>query len=69
MLLIGLGKQKSFGEKEQQRPLRTAKVKALGESGATDATLFFSGTAVGERSLAWKIRQGGKLHSGNGLPF
>ncbi len=56
VLLVGLGKQKSFGEKEYSASLRTA-VKALGESGATDATLFFSGTAVGERSLAWKIRQ------------
>ena len=56
VLLVGLGKEKDFHEKEYIGALRTA-VKALNESGATDATLFLTDLDVKKRSLAWRIRQ------------
>ncbi|MEI7613554.1 MAG: leucyl aminopeptidase [Betaproteobacteria bacterium] len=56
VLLVGLGKQKDFSEKEFTASIRTM-VKALKQSGAADATLFLAGLPVSERSLSWKIRQ------------
>jgi leucyl aminopeptidase len=56
VLLIGLGKQKQFSEKEYSTSIRTT-IKALTESGAADATLFLNEIPVKERSLVWKIRQ------------
>jgi len=56
VLLIGLGKQKEFCEKQYSAAIRST-VKALNESGAADATLFLAGITLKERSIAWKIRQ------------
>ena len=56
VLLIGLGKEKEFREKPYLAAVRCA-VKAVNETGASDATLFFIESAVGKHSLAWRIRQ------------
>lgn len=56
VLLVGLGKEKEFREKEYCVAIRSA-VKALNETGATDGILFLTETAVKKRSLAWRIRQ------------
>ena len=56
ILLVGLGKEKEFGEKSYGTAIRNT-LKALNETGATDATLFLAETPVGKRSLAWRIRQ------------
>jgi leucyl aminopeptidase len=56
VLLVGLGKEKEFRDKEYAAAIRNA-VKALGETGASDGTLFLAETAVKKRSLAWRIRQ------------
>jgi leucyl aminopeptidase len=55
-LLVGLGKQKDFGEKEFAAAIRNA-VKALLVSGAKDAAFTLTCLAVGKRSAAWKVRQ------------
>jgi leucyl aminopeptidase len=56
VLLVGLGKEKEFREKEYGAAIRCA-VKALSATGAADATLFLSEIAVKKRGSAWRIRQ------------
>ena len=56
ILLIGLGKEREFRDKEYLAALRAA-FKALAETGAQDAILFLTQLAVKKRSLGWKIRQ------------
>lgn len=56
VLLVGLGKEKEFSEKEYSAAIRSA-VKALSETGATDGTLFLTEIPVRKRSLAWRVRQ------------
>jgi len=56
VLLVGLGKEKEFREKEYCAAIRST-VKALSETGATDGTLFLTEIAVKKRSLAWRVRQ------------
>ena len=56
VLLVGLGKEKEFREKDYCAAIRSA-VKALSETGATDATLFLTEIPVKKRSLAWRVRQ------------
>jgi len=56
VLLVGLGKEKEFREKEYCAAIRSA-VKTLNETGAFDATLFLTEIAVKKRSVDWRIRQ------------
>jgi len=56
LLLIGLGKEKDFRDKEYGTAIRTA-AKALNNTGATDATLYLAQLPVKKRSAAWRIRQ------------
>ncbi len=56
VLLIGLGKEKEFHEKEFGSAIRTA-VKTLNETGAFDASLFLTELSVRKRSVAWRVRQ------------
>jgi leucyl aminopeptidase len=56
VLLVGLGKEKEFREKEYRDAIRCA-VKTLNETGAFDGTLFLTETTVKKRSVAWRIRQ------------
>ena len=56
VLLIGLGKEKEFREKEYCAAIRNA-VKTLNETGATDGILFLTGIAVRKCSIDWRIRQ------------
>ena len=56
VLLVGLGKEKDFREKEFCNAVRTA-VKTLNETGAFDASIFLTELAVKKRSVAWRIRQ------------
>ena len=56
VLLVGLGKEKEFHEKEFLDAIRVA-VKTLDETGAMDASLFLTELPVGKRSLAWRVRQ------------
>ena len=56
VLLVGLGKEKDFHEKEYSNAMRTA-VKAVNAAGAADAVFFLADVAVKKRSLSWNIRQ------------
>jgi leucyl aminopeptidase len=56
VLLVGLGKEKDFREKEFGQAIRTA-VKTLNETGAFDASIFLTELAVKKRDVAWRIRQ------------
>lgn len=56
VLLVGLGKEKEFREKEYCDAIRCA-VKTLNETGSFDGTLFLTETSVKRRSVGWRIRQ------------
>ena len=56
VLLVGLGKEKEFGDKEYAEAIRTA-VRTLNETGAFDGTLFLTETGVRKRNSAWRVRQ------------
>lgn len=56
ILLVGLGKEKDFKEKEFAAAVRTT-VKVLNETGAFDASIFLTELAVRKRSIAWRVRQ------------
>jgi leucyl aminopeptidase len=56
VLLVGLGKEKEFREKEYCSAIRSA-VNALNATGAADGALFLTECTVKKRTLAWRIRQ------------
>ncbi|HMW16942.1 MAG TPA: leucyl aminopeptidase [Accumulibacter sp.] len=56
VLLVGLGKEKEFGDKEYCDAIRCA-VRTLNETGSFDGTVFLTETAVKKRGVAWRVRQ------------
>jgi leucyl aminopeptidase len=56
VLLVGLGKEKDFREKEFTQAIRSA-VKTLNETGAFDASIFLTELAVKKRKIDWRVRQ------------
>ncbi len=56
VLLVGLGKEKTFREKEFNRAVGAA-VKTLNDANLSDASLFLSELPVRKRDTAWRIRQ------------
>ncbi len=56
VLLVGLGKEKEFREKEFRQAMRTA-VKTLNDTGSFDGVVFLTETAVRKRSISWRVRQ------------
>jgi leucyl aminopeptidase len=56
VLLVGLGKEKDFREKEFAQAIRTA-VKTLNETGAFDASIFLTELIVKKRNIGWRVRQ------------
>jgi leucyl aminopeptidase len=56
VLLVGLGKEKEFREKEFRAAVTTA-VKTLNETGGFDGTLYLTELTVKKRDVAWRIRQ------------
>jgi leucyl aminopeptidase len=56
VLLVGLGKEKEFGDKAYCEAIRSA-VRTLNETGAFDGTVFLTETSVRKRSSAWRVRQ------------
>ena len=56
VLLVGLGKEKEYREKEYCGAIRAA-VKTLNETGSFDGVLFLTETSVRKRSVGWRIRQ------------
>ena len=56
ILLVGLGKERDFHEKEYRAGVATA-VRQLNETGGFDGTLYLTELNVRKRDVAWKIRQ------------
>ncbi|MCF8198508.1 MAG: leucyl aminopeptidase [Sulfuritalea sp.] len=56
ILLVGLGKEREFREKEYRASIATA-VRQLNETGGFDGTLYLTEIPVKKRDVAWKIRQ------------
>ena len=56
VLLVGLGKEREFREKEYRAALTTA-VRQLNETGGFDGTIYLTELNVKKRDVAWKIRQ------------
>jgi leucyl aminopeptidase len=56
VLLVGLGKEKEFREKEYRNAIATA-IQTLNETGGFDGTLFLTELPVRKRDVAWRVRQ------------
>ncbi len=56
VLLVGLGKEKEFREKEYCQAVRTA-VKTLNETGSFDGVVFLTEIPVKKRTVSWRVRQ------------
>jgi leucyl aminopeptidase len=56
ILLVGLGKEREFHEKEYRAAVATA-VRQLNETGGFDGTLYLTELEVKKRDVAWRIRQ------------
>jgi len=56
ILLVGLGKEREFREKEYRAALATA-VRQLNETGGFDGTVYLTELPLKKRDVAWKIRQ------------
>jgi leucyl aminopeptidase len=57
VLLVGLGKEREFRDKEYHTAFRAA-IKALWDTGAADATVYLTELPVKRRDLAWNVEQG-----------
>ncbi len=56
VLLIGLGKEREFREKEYRAALSKA-VRQLNETGGFDGTIYLTELPVKKRDVAWRVRQ------------
>jgi len=56
VLLVGLGREREFRDKEYREACRAA-VRTLNDTGAMEAVLFLTELAVRRRDMAWKITQ------------
>jgi leucyl aminopeptidase len=56
VLLVGLGKEKDVTEKSYRDAVRAA-IKAIGTTGAGEASLYLAEVPVGDRDLDWRIEQ------------
>ncbi len=56
ILLVGLGKEREFREKEYRSAIATA-VRTLNETGGFDGTIYLTELPVKKRNVAWRIRQ------------
>ena len=56
VMLVGLGREKDFREREYREAIRAA-VKTLDETGAFDGSIYLTEVAVKKRDVAWRVRQ------------
>ena len=54
VLLVGLGKEREFGEREYRQAVRAA-LKALSSSGAADVASFLAELPVKKHAIAWRV--------------
>jgi leucyl aminopeptidase len=55
VLLVGLGREKDFREREYREAIRSA-VKTLDETGAFDGSIYLTEVPVKKRDVAWRVR-------------
>lgn len=68
VLLIGLGKEKEFNEKQYQTAIRTA-VKKVKETGAGDAVIYLTDIPMGKRDVNWQVEQAVLIASASNYRF
>ncbi len=56
ILLVGLGKEREFREKDYRSAIAAA-VRTLNETGGFDGTLYLTELPVKKRDIAWRVRQ------------
>jgi leucyl aminopeptidase len=56
VLLVGLGKEKEFREKEYRKAISTA-VTTLNETGGFDGTIYLTELPLKKRDVSWRVRQ------------
>jgi leucyl aminopeptidase len=56
VLLVGLGKEREFKDKQYREAIGAA-VRTLNETGSMEAVAYFSELAVKRRDVAWKVEQ------------
>ena len=56
ILLVGLGKERDFREKEYRGAIAAA-VRTLNETGGFDGTIYLTELPVRKRDVAWRVRQ------------
>jgi len=56
VLLVGLGKEREFKDKEYRDAIRAA-IKTLNESGSLEVSVFLTELPVKRRDTAWKVEQ------------
>ena len=56
VMLVGLGREKDFREREYRESVRAA-VKTLDETGAFDGSIYLTEVPVRKRDVAWRVRQ------------
>lgn len=56
VLLVGLGKEREFREKEYRAALSTA-VRQLNDTGGFDGTIYLTELPLKKRDVAWRVRQ------------
>ncbi|MEW5786500.1 MAG: leucyl aminopeptidase [Pseudomonadota bacterium] len=56
VLLVGLGKEREFRDKQYRDAVRDA-IRALADTGVSDATLYLAEIPVKKRELAWNVEQ------------
>jgi leucyl aminopeptidase len=56
LLLVGLGKEKEFGDKAYRDAVRAA-VKAVRATGAREAVMYLTETPMKKRDAAWRVEQ------------
>jgi leucyl aminopeptidase len=56
ILLVGLGKEKAFRDKEYREAMATA-IRTLNETGGFDGTIFLTELPVKKRDVTWRVRQ------------
>ena len=56
VLLVGLGKEREFRDKQYRDAVRDA-IKTLGDTGIAEATLYLADIPVKKRDLAWNVEQ------------
>ena len=68
VLLVGLGKEKEFRDKEYCAAIRNA-LKALRDTGAQNATIFLTEIPVRKRNTEWRVRQAAILSRDSAYRF